>query len=68
MLCRMLKEGISSKQPPLKVAETRLSLRVHRPGVESCYDNPHTRLVEEVRKPTVDLLYKKNRSERMCKL
>ena len=50
MLCRMLKEGISSKQPPLKVAETRLSLRVHRPGVESCYDNPHTRLVEEVRK------------------
>ena len=32
----------------MKVAQTRLSLRTSRPGVEACRDPPHHRLVAEV--------------------
>ena len=32
----------------VKVAQTRLEARAHRPDVELCRDPPHHRLVEEV--------------------
>eukprot|EP00090_Calanus_glacialis_P021965 TRINITY_DN33883_c0_g1_i1.p1 TRINITY_DN33883_c0_g1~~TRINITY_DN33883_c0_g1_i1.p1 ORF type:complete len:425 (-),score=140.81 TRINITY_DN33883_c0_g1_i1:132-1406(-) len=37
-----------AKQGPLKVAQTRLKKRSHRPDVESCNDPPHNKLVDEV--------------------
>ena len=43
-----LKQAIRNKGPPLKVAQTRLEARAHRPDVELCRDPPHHRLVEEV--------------------
>jgi hypothetical protein len=36
------------KAAPLKVAQTRLESRTHRPDIELCRDPPHHRLVEEV--------------------
>ena len=57
-----LKKALRDKGPPLKVAQTRLEARAHRPGealfglvphsfylpdVELCRDPPHLRLVEE---------------------
>ena len=45
---KMLKKALSDKQPPLKVAETRLSLRTHRPNIEACDDAPHSTLISEV--------------------
>ena len=44
-----LKKALRDKGPPLKVAQTRLEARAHRPDVELCRDPPHLRLVEEVR-------------------
>ena len=43
-----LRSSKRSKQDPLKVAQTRLKKRSHRPDVESCNDPPHERLVDEV--------------------
>ena len=43
-----LKQAIRNKGAPLKVAQTRLEARSHRPDVELCRDPPHHRLVEEV--------------------
>ena len=43
-----LKQAIRNKGNPLKVAQTRLEARAHRPDVELCRDPPHHRLVEEV--------------------
>ena len=45
---RMLKKALDEKRPPLKVAETRLALRTHRPNVEACDDSPQGKLVSEV--------------------
>ena len=44
----IIKQGLKEKRPPLKVAETRLAFRTHRPNVEACYDTPHSKLVDEV--------------------
>ena len=44
----MLKKALEDKRPPLKVAETRLALRTHRPNVEACDDSPQGKLVTEV--------------------
>ena len=46
-----LKKALRDKGPPLKVAQTRLEARAHRPDVELCRDPPHLRLVEEVSAP-----------------
>ena len=43
-----LKKALRDKGAPLKVAQTRLEARSHRPDVELCRDPPHHRLVEEV--------------------
>ena len=43
-----LRSSKRSKQEPLKVAQTRLKKRSHRPDVEACNDPPHERLVDEV--------------------
>jgi len=43
-----VKKAIVAKEPPLKVAETRLSKRTKRPEVEACNDTPHSKLLEEV--------------------
>ena len=44
-----LKQAIRAKGNPLKVAQTRLEARSHRPDVELCRDPPYHRLVQEVR-------------------
>ena len=43
-----IKNAIRAKQAPLKVAQTRLELRSHRPDAEATRDMPHVRLVQEV--------------------
>ena len=43
-----LRTAKRAKQEPLKVAQTRLKRRSHRPDIESCNDPPHERLVDEV--------------------
>jgi len=43
-----LQGAIMSMGPPLKVAQTRLSMRGGRPEIEACRDQPHHRLVSEV--------------------
>ncbi|CAG0915610.1 unnamed protein product [Notodromas monacha] len=43
-----LNRSLQDKLPPLKVAQTRLENRVHRPRVELCRDPPHACLVQEV--------------------
>ena len=43
-----LKNSIQSKDPPLRVAQTRLKKRIRRPEVENCNDSPHNKLIEEV--------------------
>ena len=45
---KLLKKALNEKQPPLKVAETRLAMRTHRPNIEACDDAPHGTLVNEV--------------------
>lgn len=56
-----LKKAIRDKEAPLKVAQTRLESRTHRPDVELCRDPPYHRLVEEVGQiqESVDLLNRK---------
>ncbi|KAG7491380.1 hypothetical protein MATL_G00003070 [Megalops atlanticus] len=49
MLIEALKKAIRDKENPLKVAQTRLEERTRRPNVELCRDNPHHRLISEVR-------------------
>ncbi|XP_034049686.1 tektin-3 [Thalassophryne amazonica] len=49
MLIDSLKKALRDKEGPLKVAQTRLEERMRRPNVELCRDNPHHRLVGEVR-------------------
>ena len=43
-----IKAAIKAKQAPLKVAQTRLELRSHRPDAEATRDMPHVRLIQEV--------------------
>ena len=38
-----LSSAIRSMGPPLKVAQTRLSMRTSRPEMEACRDPPHHR-------------------------
>lgn len=56
-----LQKALRDKGPPLKVAQTRLEARSHRPDVELCRDPPHHRLVEEVGQlqESIDLLNRK---------
>ncbi|KAM6951631.1 tektin-3 [Aplochiton taeniatus] len=49
LLMASLKQALRDKENPLKVAQTRLEERTRRPNVELCRDNPHHRLVGEVR-------------------
>ena len=43
-----MKNAIAAKDPPLRVAQTRLKKRTRRPEVEACNDTPHNKLIEEV--------------------
>ena len=43
-----IKLAIKAKQAPLKVAQTRLELRSHRPNGEATKDQPQVRLTQEV--------------------
>lgn len=43
MLIESLKKALRDKDPPLKVAQTRLEERTRRPNMELCRDNPHHR-------------------------
>lgn len=43
-----IKSNIAAKDPPLRVAQTRLKKRLRRPDVENCNDNAHNKLLEEV--------------------
>ncbi|NXU66673.1 TEKT1 protein, partial [Horornis vulcanius] len=43
-----LKKAIADKEGPVKVAQTRLEARNHRPNVELCYDTVHSSLMSEV--------------------
>merc|ERR1711934_1026369 len=47
-LIDQLGQSKKAKQGPLKVAQTRLKKRSHRPDVESCNDPTHNRLLDEV--------------------
>lgn len=47
-----LKKAIADKEGPVKVAQTRLEARNHRPGVELCYDTVQYRLMSEVQEIT----------------
>ncbi|XP_062331013.1 tektin-3 [Osmerus eperlanus] len=49
MLIESLKKALRDKENPLRVAQTRLEERTRRPNVELCRDNPHHRLISEVR-------------------
>ncbi|XP_030611502.1 tektin-3 [Archocentrus centrarchus] len=49
MLIESIKKALRDKECPLKVAQTRLEERTRRPNIELCRDNPHHRLVSEVR-------------------
>ncbi|XP_036890477.1 tektin-4 [Sturnira hondurensis] len=50
-----LKQAIKDKEVPLKVAETRLYQRSHRPNVELCRDTAQLRLVSEVQELNMSL-------------
>ncbi|XP_032281731.1 tektin-4 [Halichoerus grypus] len=50
-----LKQAIKDKEAPLKVAQTRLYQRSHRPNVELCRDAAQFRLVSEVEELNVSL-------------
>ncbi|KAM8991632.1 tektin-1 isoform 3-T6 [Ara ararauna] len=47
-----LKQAIADKEGPVKVAQTRLEARNHRPNVELCYDTAQYRLISEVEEIT----------------
>ncbi|XP_007968132.3 tektin-4 [Chlorocebus sabaeus] len=50
-----LKQAIKDKEAPLRVAQTRLYLRSHRPNVELCRDAAQFRLVNEVEELNMSL-------------
>ena len=43
-----LKAAIRAKGDPLKVSQSRLEKRSHRPEIENCNDSAHIKMVEEV--------------------
>jgi len=43
-----LRRAIADKSAPMRVAQTRLEARTHRPDVELCRDPVQHRLVKEV--------------------
>ena len=43
-----IKSNIAAKDPPLRVAQSRLRKRLRRPDVENCNDAAHIKLTEEV--------------------
>ncbi|XP_061065383.1 tektin-4 [Eubalaena glacialis] len=51
-----LKQAIRDKEAPLKVAQTRLYQRSHRPNVELCRDAVQFRLVSEVEELNLSLV------------
>ncbi|KAA0198185.1 Tektin-3 [Fasciolopsis buskii] len=42
-----IKKCIADKQNPLKITQTRLDLRKHRPNLELCRDEAHDQLIRE---------------------
>ncbi|NXF67483.1 TEKT1 protein, partial [Ciccaba nigrolineata] len=50
-----LKKAIADKEGPVKVAQTRLQARNHRPNVELCYDTVQGRLINEVQEITKNI-------------
>ncbi|XP_066134449.1 tektin-4 [Saccopteryx bilineata] len=50
-----LKQAIKDKEAPLKVAQTRLYQRSHRPNVELCRDAAQFRLVSEIEELNMSL-------------
>ncbi|XP_059721771.1 tektin-1 isoform X2 [Haemorhous mexicanus] len=50
-----LKKAIADKEAPVKVAQTRLEARNHRPNVELCYDTVHSSLMNEVQEITKNI-------------
>ncbi|NWV44256.1 TEKT1 protein, partial [Grantiella picta] len=50
-----LKKAIADKEGPVKVAQTRLEARNHRPNVELCYDTVHCSLMSEVQEITKNI-------------
>ncbi|RLV84484.1 hypothetical protein DV515_00016181 [Chloebia gouldiae] len=50
-----LKKAITDKEGPVKVAQTRLEARNHRPNVELCYDTVHSSLMSEVQEITKNI-------------
>ncbi|NXB77539.1 TEKT1 protein, partial [Donacobius atricapilla] len=50
-----LKKAIAGKEGPVKVAQTRLEARNHRPNVELCYDTVHSSLMSEVQEITKNI-------------
>ncbi|XP_010190476.1 PREDICTED: tektin-1 [Mesitornis unicolor] len=50
-----LKKAIADKEGPVRVAQTRLEARNHRPNVELCYDTVQYRLISEVQEITKNI-------------
>ncbi|NXO77417.1 TEKT1 protein, partial [Sitta europaea] len=50
-----LKKAIAEMEGPVKVAQTRLEARNHRPSVELCYDTVHSSLMSEVQEITKNI-------------
>ncbi|NXH46821.1 TEKT1 protein, partial [Dicaeum eximium] len=50
-----LKKAIADKEGPVKLAQTRLEARNHRPNVELCYDTVHSSLMSEVQEITKNI-------------
>ncbi|XP_071673279.1 tektin-1 isoform X1 [Patagioenas fasciata] len=50
-----LKKAIADKEGPVKVAQTRLEARNHRPSVELCYDTVQYKLISEVQEITKNI-------------
>ncbi|NXE87143.1 TEKT1 protein, partial [Menura novaehollandiae] len=50
-----LKKAIADKEGPVKVAQTRLEARNHRPNVELCYDTVQCSLISEVQEITKNI-------------
>ncbi|KAF1488544.1 Tektin-1, partial [Eudyptula minor novaehollandiae] len=50
-----LKKAIADKEGPVKVAQTRLEARNHRPNMEMCYDTVQCRLISEVQEITKNM-------------
>lgn len=57
----LILNDIRSKSDTLKVAQTRLEARTHRPGMELCKDGAHNQLVKEVKdlKNSIQVMYNK---------